>query len=91
MEPGRREAVKRLFERASSLPASERTEFLSQTCAGDHELQAELQSLLEAAGGLEAFFEEPGAPAMPLPPAIAEFATKVTPEPRLVGRAVRQY
>ena len=39
--------ISRLFERAVSLPTDERAAYLSAACAGDTELQSEIESLLE--------------------------------------------
>ncbi len=69
------ERVETLYEQARALPPDARYAFLTQACAGDDRLEAELRSLLEHAEGAEAFFTD-----------LAE--TVVTPS---LGHRVGQY
>jgi hypothetical protein len=49
--------LKRLFERASALPAEEQTAFLEDACADDPNRKAQLASLLVAAREADPFFD----------------------------------
>ena len=92
MDPERREDLKRLFERAYSLPAGDRNAFLEENCADDPEARAELSSLLTAADGAEPLFEELAEAVIPLPPGTGEPTWSVTSdEEYVVGRTVHQY
>ncbi len=51
-----------ILSTALELPASERQAYLNQACAGDPELQREIESLLEADEGAEQSFLERGQP-----------------------------
>jgi tetratricopeptide (TPR) repeat protein len=51
VSPERFVRVGALFEAACDLPRSERGAFLAEACAGDHELRAEVESLLSNASG----------------------------------------
>ncbi|HXY41449.1 MAG TPA: serine/threonine-protein kinase [Vicinamibacteria bacterium] len=55
----RRERLKDLFERAHDVPVEERWAWLREACAGEPDLQAELESLLEAEDRAGDFLEGP--------------------------------
>jgi serine/threonine-protein kinase len=48
VDRGKRQAVERIFEAALNRPRAEWAAFLSEACAGDAELQAEVEALLSA-------------------------------------------
>lgn len=58
MTPERWQRVKELFNAASALGAKERAAFLDRECAGDDELRAEAESLLESDDD-DSFMESP--------------------------------
>ena len=51
--------VKELFHEALRQSSGERTAFLERACAGDHELRAEVESLLRSLRDAESFLEMP--------------------------------
>src|SRR5580704_171886 len=57
MEPERWKKIEELYQAAMAQPAEKRADILQRACPGDHELRAEVQSLLEAAGGTSSFLE----------------------------------
>jgi eukaryotic-like serine/threonine-protein kinase len=57
MEPERWKKIEELYQAAMAQPAEKRADILRRACPGDHELRAEVQSLLEAAGGTSSFLE----------------------------------
>jgi serine/threonine protein kinase len=48
MRPERWQQVRGILDRAIALPAGERAAYLADTCAGDHDLRAEVESLLDS-------------------------------------------
>jgi len=59
MDPARWKRVDSLLKSAISRPPEERDAFLASECAGDEELQRELQSLLACRHEAESFLERP--------------------------------
>ena len=59
MKPERWEMVAELYHSALAKKASERGSFLEAACAGDHELQKEVESLLAQETGASWFMETP--------------------------------
>ena len=59
MNPQRWERVKALFERARTLPGSERAAYLSGECGDDAELMREVMNLVEADTESKGFLEAP--------------------------------
>ena len=50
--------VEELFQAAMVLPPEDRAEFLAKSCGDDSRLREEVQSLLDAAPGVESFLED---------------------------------
>ena len=48
MNPEQWRKIREIFERASDLPASERAEFIAQSCAGDDETRRRVEAMLDA-------------------------------------------
>ncbi len=59
MDEQRRQKIEELFEQALELEPEQRAAFLEKACAGDDELLAEVQSLLDAEENLPDFLEAP--------------------------------
>jgi len=59
MEPERWRRIDALFHAASGLPAAARAQLLTQSCGGDAELRAEVESLLAYDGSANDFIETP--------------------------------
>jgi eukaryotic-like serine/threonine-protein kinase len=59
MSPQRYAEITRLCQAALELNASQRNAFLSQACAGDDELRAEIESLLAADEAENSFIDQP--------------------------------
>ena len=76
MSDPRWERVKELVAETLGLAPDRREAFLSEACAGDHELRAEVESLVRAA--------ESAAPEFLLPPALATVAAPAG-EPKILG------
>lgn len=51
--------IEKIFYEAMELPRDERDEFVSQACAGDEDLQREVQALLAANREAESFLDAP--------------------------------
>ncbi len=60
--PDRWERVKELFEAAQERPAWQRASFLARVCAGDDEMRAEVQSLLQEYDRAGSFLDRPSPP-----------------------------
>src|SRR5277367_6818569 len=61
MDGERWKRVDELLQSALRLPADQQKEFLRNACAGDADLEQEVQSLLSSHGKLGDFLEEPDA------------------------------
>ncbi len=59
MEPERWRRIDALFHAASGLPAAARAQLLTQSCGGDAELRAEVESLLGYDGSADPFIDTP--------------------------------
>ena len=55
----RDERLREVLNEAAALPAAQRPEALDAACAGDSELRAQLESLLDALDGGTGFLENP--------------------------------
>jgi Tol biopolymer transport system component len=82
MTSDRWQQVDRLYHSALEQPAAERAAFLAEACAGDADLQREVQSLLDQAS-MPGFLEEP---ALALAAAVAG-----RPDVSWVGRSIGVY
>jgi non-specific serine/threonine protein kinase len=86
------EPLKRLFERASALPAEEQAAFLESACADDPSKQAQLESLLAAAQEANPFFDSLADAVLSLPQWTDDSTPSAAAEPDpLIGRTVHQY
>src|ERR1044071_2132276 len=59
MTPDRWKQITSIFEAALDQPASERVAFVNERCAGDEELQREVQDMLRSHEQASGFIEEP--------------------------------
>jgi eukaryotic-like serine/threonine-protein kinase len=66
MTPERWERVKALYDAAHGRPARERSAFLARECAGDTDLQLEVEALLDQPVGTAEFVGFVGGPVTPL-------------------------
>ena len=57
MDPERWKKIEELYQAAMAQPAEKRADILQRACPGDPELRAEVESLLDAAGGASSFLE----------------------------------
>src|ERR1700677_3919810 len=57
MEPERWKKIEELYKAAMAQPVEKRADILQNACPGDPELRAEVESLLDAAGGESSFLE----------------------------------
>jgi tetratricopeptide (TPR) repeat protein len=86
------EPLKRLFERASALPAEEQAAFLEDACSDDPSRQAQLASLLAAAQEADPFFDSLADAVLSLSPWDHDEPSPPTPAPDpLIGTSIRQY
>lgn len=75
--------IKRLFQAALDLPASERAAFLQQQCGADEALRREVETMLRDAEAAASFIETP---------ALEQFATTLGQEDlSLVGQTIAHY
>ena len=73
--------IRELFQEAAGLPASAREAFLETACAGDRELQVEVESLLAAGDQAQSFLSR----------AVGAAAADVADGPSYVGRRLGAY
>jgi serine/threonine protein kinase/tetratricopeptide (TPR) repeat protein len=71
MTLSRWETVSQIFEAAIDLPADERGSFVRKACAGDSELESEVNRLLAADGKAGSFLEHPALSTLPAPNRLA--------------------
>lgn len=76
--------VRRLFEDASAFPPPERSAWLEGACAGDEDLRAEVERLLDASDAAGEFLEQPAVTALGLASAAAPVGAAVA-EPETIG------
>jgi len=62
MDPKRWDRVKTLYDEARARPATDRTAFLARACLDDHELQREVQTLLDQPLSTDGFVSMVGGP-----------------------------
>jgi serine/threonine-protein kinase len=92
MDATRWEALKGLFEEASTLPTDERARFLEKVHAADPEAGVQLEPLLGASEKADAFFDDLADEILSRPPWLDDTLAGESdvPDP-LIGRSVRQY
>jgi len=83
MDSKRWDRVKTLYDEARSRPATDRVAFLAAACLGDHELQHDVQTLLDQPLGTDDFVSMVGGPSATL--AVRAMAEHQTP---LTGRRI---
>ena len=65
MTPERWRKIKEIFQVALDLPPADRAAYLRETCAGNQEVMAEVESLLASVDDAGAFLSEPAAAYVP--------------------------
>jgi len=82
MTPDRWQQITSIFQAALDRPPGERAAFVSERCAGDEELQREVQDMLSSHEQASGFIEEPA----------MNVAARLTPNgPSLVGKLISHY
>src|SRR5262249_53702903 len=80
--------IKEIYDRALDLPGEERDGFLAEACAGDDDLQGEIETLLAAHNDAGTFLQAP-----PVEFAAREIVANedTSPAPQLIGRELANY
>jgi len=82
MTPDRWQQITSIFQAALDRPPGERAAFVDERCAGDEELQREVQDMLSSHEQASGFIEEPA----------MNVAARLTPNgPSLVGKLISHY